>query len=200
MTSHTPFFLTPLITPARLALDWREALAHRPAWARNMIEVGDPAEVADADASTAGLTVMVGAKFRMPMNLPPDAVTLLFEFTRYGGGRIVTNSNHSEPWPQVYAKLLFSHAPQDATPVLRLLFGASPGERIRQLTHPRDFDPANAYSEPDPHAKKAARLLNIGHAETAARERAPAGADIKAYVQNLHDLFEALDAARAVAA
>lgn len=197
----TPFLFAPLITPARLRADWREALAIRPQWAASMFEVDADGE--DLDHTSAGLVAVVGRTRPQPLNLSPLTAAILFELTRHNERGIHTNTNGSKPLPKVYAKLIFStQAPQDATPLLRLIGNAKDGERAKPVNSPRDLSPENVQIEPHPHPRKDAREVNIKHAREAAEASAREWAgrvsiDVDAYVANLRALFAALDATAA---
>ncbi|PSJ59237.1 hypothetical protein C7I85_16580 [Mesorhizobium soli] len=192
-----------MITPQRLLSDWRQIFDRSvlPEWLHT---VTFPELIATADeGEDTKITVPQWAYIRIGRKLPWHChirvieLGALLELTRVGI-TVRTNSNHTEPRPQVYAKLSIPGAPHDNTPITRLFAGAMAGEAVTALGRRNDVSAWNAAIKADRHAIKDAREQTMRHVERLLREGAaagtlPLGFDVAAYLDNLADLFRWMD-------
>lgn len=198
----TNFELSPLITVARLATDWRTIFdpANRPRWAR-VIELLDIDPESDVTASTdLRAIVVIGRKHRIQIDMTAFELAVLFEMTRFGH-TIVSNSNFNKPRPQIYAKMRFAGASEDLMSIRRILWGAKANEATKPFWRPNDYSAENTYAEDDSHPDKDARSVALGNVERLARERQAAGItpmsfDVDAYLDNIKLLFAWIDNSR----
>ncbi len=186
------FAQSPLITPARLHSELVKVFEATPCeWAKPMA-LADP----DLLVGENVCVIWAGEKKEEAYVIDPVSLAALLEFTRFPGISVTTNTRgkKADPDAEWYLKLTFTEAPDDNTPVWRLVADAMPhekvaGEHLDASRLSKDWRLSNLHKTRGGTAKKAARCTALGHAETAARTHAPIGFNVAAYVANIQALF-----------
>ncbi|WP_162561432.1 hypothetical protein [Methylobacterium terrae] len=191
--SDNEFASSPLITPERLKLDYRDALSVAPAWA------GSPSFTEqDFDSNEEGLagdvlTIAVGTSKARPGKPPTKTAwmlgvcsgAILFELTRHGNSG-ATNGNGG-PNEKSHFRITFAGNAEDNQTVQRLVTGAGLRAKcVMNADNRRDLRAEGLSLTGGGKAIKEAREVAVAHATENARK---AGADVEAYERNLWALF-----------
>lgn len=190
------FAASPLITPERVKLEAKAifSLEVRPTWVKG-IELLSTDPVFDGSGEPTEAVVLVGRKHLLAVTVNLFALAALYEMTRFGGIRVVTNSNHARQ-PSIYAKMSFLAEPGHLVSIRRILFDAKGREMTKPLWLERDYSPESTCTEADGHPERPSRSVAMLHVEQEAHHRAPPSFDVPAYLANIQALFAEVDRLR----
>lgn len=178
------------ITPERLTGNLYETITFspRPDWIV-------AAEFADPEASLedSAMAIVIGERGAERIyHLYAVSVAALYELTRYGNS-IANNSNASAlaPDARTYPKIVYAGAPEDNTPITRLIVGAPPRKAVFLSDVPNDLRPEVLKLKGQGKPTKDARERALFHCRKLAQA---SGAEVEPYIANLGALFGFHDA------
>lgn len=191
--SDNKFASSPLITPERLKLDYREALSIVPTWAELRSFTDQSFESNMDGLENDVFTIAVGSSKARPGKTPTKtawafavcAGAFLSELTRYGNSA-ATNGNGG-PNEKPHARLTFAGHAEDNQTIQRLVTAAGlHAQCVMNADNRRDLRAEGLSLTGGGKAIKEAREVAVAHAIENARK---AGADVEAYERNLWALF-----------
>jgi hypothetical protein len=175
------FVQSPLLTPEQLPhLENVFDQYKLPKWAKI-------ATLADPETPIDDNVIVLFAGDGMPdvYYIDPISFVALCEITRFGQNSVATNPNGQGSF---YLKVTYAAAPEDNTPVSRLVADALAKEAVK-VENRTDLRASTLRKISSGKATKGGRAIALKHAENAAKAYAPDGFDVAQYLANIEAMF-----------